>query len=644
MNFLLSLTPIIVVVSFFCFIWNNKKEDSKTRTSIAIFCALIGLNYIVWRFTSTVWSEQQYSLAENVWTYLVWFIELLGFVEILVFLLIMSRYKKRSEDADKFDYTNWNPSVDIFIPTFNEPIDVLEKTIIGAKNVDWDNKKVYVLDDGKRDWLKEFCEKHNVVYLTRADNKHAKAGNINNGIKNSHGDFVCIFDADFVPFQNFIKRTVGFFQDEKIGIVQTPQHFYNKDPVQMNLYIANQFPDEQRLFFDEMAPSRDAWNAAFCCGSCSIMRREAVNKIGGIPTDSITEDLLTTLDMLQQGYQTIYLNEKLSVGLAAESIKGYFVQRERWGRGAIQTLYLKNGPLNENLSFIQKVLFFPTSWILQYPTRLLMLFIPIMYLWFGFLPLHFNSIEELLFYQVPVLIAYFLAMRWLVRGKYLPLVSISIGVFTSFRMLPAILGSIIKPFGVPFKVTPKGSSSIEGRGTDTFTFGSILLFTLLTLGGIFVNSVPEYSNIRYDNFFPVAVFWALLNIVILLIAGLMCFEMPRKRMEERYQVDQETVITVGNDKFTAIISDFSVSGCKIKVTEHIDIGVPISVNLKALGDLRLKPISYRNGFLMASFLYDTEEQRNAMIAHIFSGQYDNAVHEATDLKTIIKNLLHRALN
>src|ERR1700726_620719 len=141
---------------------------------------------------------------------------------------------------------------------------------------------------------------------------HAKAGNMNHGLKVSGGEFIAIFDADFVPYRQFLRRTVPFFQNSTIGIVQTPQHFFNNEPVQSNLGIERVWPDEQRLFFDEMAASRDAGAVRFCCGSCSIARRRALEAIGGIPTESITEDLLTTLAMLNKGYKTRYLNERLS--------------------------------------------------------------------------------------------------------------------------------------------------------------------------------------------------------------------------------------------------------------------------------------------------------------------------------------------
>ena len=170
------------------------------------------------------------------------------------------------------------PSVDVYIPTYNEPLEVLEKTITGALCLDYPNFKVWVLDDGRRPWLKAFCEAKGVGYLTRPDNAHAKAGNINHALTKTNADFVAIFDADFIPQRNFLMRTMGFFADPGIGIVQVPHAFYNYDPTQSSLALQKALPDDQRFFFEAVMPSRDGWDAAFCCGSNSVTRREALAK------------------------------------------------------------------------------------------------------------------------------------------------------------------------------------------------------------------------------------------------------------------------------------------------------------------------------------------------------------------------------
>lgn len=639
----MEYVPGLLVLAFFLWAWDWPRTNNAARACVAVLCVALGANYLVWRITNTVFVPGA-SVLDQAWLLFVWVAEFLVFIEVCIFFLIMSRTSNRSPQADAYEVINdgWSPSVDIFIPTYNEPLDVLEKTIVGAKNVDWPNKNVWVLDDGRRDWLHDYCREHNVGYITRKDNSHAKAGNINNGLAKTSGEFVCVFDADFVPFKNFIRRTVGFFRDPAIGIVQTPQHFYNKDPIQTNLCIPEDVPDEQRLFFDEMANSRDAWDAAFCCGSCSIQRRAALEAVGGVPTESITEDLLSTLVMLRKGYRTIYLNERLSMGLAAESIHGYFTQRERWCRGAIQSLYLKEGPLGPGLTFLQRVLFFPTSWLVQAPTRIMLVFVPIMYLIFGYLPFHFTGIDQLLLYQVPVILAFFFAMRWFVGGKYIPFLNISTSLFTSFRMWPVIVTSLIKPFGVGFRVTPKGSISAAGRVAEKYTFFVILVYIMLTLLGMFINVVPEWGVVKFDQFFPVAVFWCLVNIVIMLITGLICFEGPRYRKEERFTINEPVEISAQGGNYRGMLKDLSVSGCRIE----LDTDVPcrdVRVNIPEVGWVAIELVRSGQGIVSGKLTY-VSGQRDLVIAKLFSGKYSNAISEVRDYIGTAKKILNRALN
>ncbi|UOD50276.1 glycosyltransferase [Orrella daihaiensis] len=643
---LTAYMPLLLVASIYLLFWDATKSSNKNRAFFALVSVLLGVVYLAWRAIATLYLPPELGWANQVWTILLWLVELLTFIEVGTFLLIMSRTNERSAQADALAQLprEPSPSVDILIPTYNEPIDVLEKTIIGACNIDWPNKKVWVLDDGRRDWLRDYCRDREVGYLTREDNAHAKAGNLNHALAKTKGEFICIFDADFVPFPDFVRRTIGFFDDPTVGIVQTPQHFYNKDPIQTNLSISQDYPDEQRLFFDEMAASRDAWDAAFCCGSCSIQRRAALVAVGGVPTESITEDLLSTLVMLRKGYRTLYLNERLSMGLAAESIQGFFVQRERWCRGAIQSLFLPTGPLGAGLTAIQRLLFFPTSWLIQYTVRIMLILIPIVYLLTGMIPFYFTSINDLIFFQVPVFLAFFLNMRWLVGGKYMPLVSVAASVFASFRMFPTVVASLIKPFGTPFKVTPKGSSSVSGRGAELFTFYQILLAIALTVAGLLINVQPEIAVIRFDEFYPIAVFWSAFNLVVLVLAALLCFEGPRFRREERFDVHESVELELDDFKTLGELIDASVDGCKIQLDSNwLSTPLPTSMvaRISGVGAVRLKPIRVNRGAIAAIFEYEAN-QRDLMIAKLFSGRYRNQVDDVSGFGTILARLWRRA--
>ncbi|MDX0696050.1 Curdlan synthase [Sinorhizobium medicae] len=653
---LLALAPTLLVLAFFLlgpFNWSRHKSWARAVT--CVFVAAIALRYLIWRFTETVLPYPNEG-PNFYWVWFVFIVEFLAFSEVVLFLILMSRYVDRSSEADglerKFFARNERelPAVDVFIPTYNEPLDVLERTIVGALALDHprDKLKVYVLDDGRRGWLKTFCEGRGAIHVTRSDNAHAKAGNMNNGLRASSGDFIAVFDADFVPYRSFLRRTLPFFLDETIGIVQTPQHFFNVDPIQSNLGLENLWPDEQRLFFDEIAPSRDGWDVSFCCGSCSIARRKAVDAIGGFPTESITEDLLTTLSMLNRGFKTRYLNERLSMGLAAENLTGYFVQRERWCQGGIQTLYLHNGPLRgPGLSLFQRVMFLPMSWLVQYLVRFIVLLIPIVYLWFGALPLYFTDVADYVSNQVPLLAAYFLLMFWLTPTRYLPLVSTAVGTFSTFRMLPTVLSSLVRPFGKPFKVTPKGSSN-EENSFDAYTFTWIAGFIMVTALGLLINIVPETARIE-GSFSAIAALWSGINIVVLIIASLICFEKPRRllqafKLDEAVKVDgvEGRLVSLSLDKAVVAVST-ETRFKSTKVGLNIEGFAPLEADLKQVtqrrGDIT------RTGDKQRYYLhlhYDLRgAERDKMIVKLYTGRYSRDVPDIDKIAVSV-NLLLRA--
>jgi cellulose synthase (UDP-forming) len=217
-------------------------------------------------------------------------------------------------------------------------------------------------------------------------------------------------------------------------------------------------------------------------------------------------------------------NDLLSA-LAAESLKGYFVQRSRWCRGGIQTLFLHNGPIRgPGLTLFQRIMF------VQYEVRLAILLVPAVYFWTGVPPLYFTSTWDIIYYQLPVLLAYFFLMLWLTPSRYLPIVSSAIGVFSIFRLLPTVIATLIKPFGAPFRVTPKGTANERGD-FDAYTFTCIAVLIAFTALGVFINVLPEWATIRHGEFSEVSLYWAGVNILMLLIAALICFEKPRPLLD-----------------------------------------------------------------------------------------------------------------
>ncbi len=277
------------------------------------------------------------------------------------------------------------PLVDVFICTYNEEKAILERTIIGATGLKYGNYRVWVLDDGRRLWLKRLAEELGCHYLIRPDNRHAKAGNINHALRHVAGlhdkpEFVAILDADFVPMPEFLTRTTSLMADKAVGVVQTPQHFINPDPIQSNLAATEVWPDEQRFFFDILMPAKDAWGVAFCCGTSSVIRYSGLMEIGDFRRISVTEDYLVTLRLKERGYLTVYLNERLTLGLAPEGLKEYITQRSRWCLGFMQIVRGRSGPfsLQSNLTLIDRLSLVDAfmSWTASYGMKVLGLVVP----------------------------------------------------------------------------------------------------------------------------------------------------------------------------------------------------------------------------------------------------------------------------
>jgi len=169
--------------------------------------------------------------------------------------------------------------VDVFIPTYNEPVDIVRRTLIGALAIDYPDKRIYVLDDGRRPEIQILTEGLGALYITRPDNRQAKAGNLNHALGLTSGELVAVFDADHVPVRSFLRSTVGFFGDPRVALVQTAQHFFNPDPYERNLKLTGRIPPEQHFFYHVIQCGNDFWNSAFFCGSCAVLRRSALEPV-----------------------------------------------------------------------------------------------------------------------------------------------------------------------------------------------------------------------------------------------------------------------------------------------------------------------------------------------------------------------------
>jgi cellulose synthase (UDP-forming) len=602
----------------------------RSWTRVFVFCAvwLIVGRYQTWRLFVTVLPARG-AWYEVGWVWFVYLVELFATCDAVILYLMFLRSTDRRPEADVHEArlrampASELPSVDIYIPTYNEPMDVLEKTITGALCIDYPNFQVWVLDDGRRPWLKEFCRDKGVGYLTRPNNTHAKAGNINHALTKTNAPYVAIFDADFIPQQNFLMRTMGFFADPKIGIVQTPHAFYNSDPMQTNLALRKTLPDDQRFFFEAIMPSRDGWDAAFCCGSNSVTRREALRTVGdALPTGSITEDMLLTLVLIRKGYVTRYLRERLAFGLAPENIEAFFVQRQRWARGGTQILFLPEGPLGRHLGFMHRLMFLPSHWLSQSCTAALTILTPLVFLWTGLLPLVNVTAASIIDYIVPMILALVGGMRILAPGKYFPLASQVLGTFQGFKILPTVILTLIKPFGHAFKVTPKGRDARRSN-YDRGIFWSAAALIFLTIGGLVVNSIPEIRIIDDALLLPILALWGVINMIVLFLVCMLSLQAPVQRSEERFALDEAIgIFGAGGNVSTGFIRDISLSGVAIAVDADADIVTQVGefarVFIKEVGFVPGRVVRQRDRFVALQFDLPLSVERDLLISKLFT--------------------------
>jgi cellulose synthase (UDP-forming) len=604
-------------------------QDNRARMGVLGICILLTWRYIAWRFTATIPPLAPRLDSLYPWAFAI--VEAAAAIGSTISFATLGRTLDRSREAtSNLPWLNGLPRlprVDVLIATYNEEESILTRTIVGALGIDFPRVRVWVLDDGRRPWLEELCRSKGAGYLTRPDNRHAKAGNINHAldILRSEPDppeFAAIFDADFVPQPDFLWRTMPLFHDETVGLVGTPQHFFNNDPIQSNLLIGHVWPDEQRFFFDHVLPSKDAWGAAFCCGTSSVIRVRALEDIGGFATGSVTEDFLVTLELDRKGWQTIYLNERLSVGLAPEGIREYLTQRGRWCLGLMQIIRSPIGPLSRGhlsrsyrIGLIDAFLY----WAASFPFKLLCLTVPILY-WFLGLNAVSASLEGVVLYFLPYYIAVMAALGWATGGLVRPILTDVTHVLSMFEVLKATLVGLFKPRGHPFKVTPKGGQR-DRLIIGWRMIGRFGLFAGLTLAGMLYGNFVDFapSHTRFDAK-VVNLGWSLYNIVVLLIAMSACIELPRYRREERFATSEIVRISTDDHVLTAPLADISMSGARILAPRPEPLGTVVTLALRQVGDIAARIVDGSDRTFVVEFVA-TDRTRDALIRKLFSGQY-----------------------
>ncbi len=644
----LALALNLVVLGFFLAVMPFlPKERTWARSLVIIVVLGLWIRYMVWRVTAT--APPDLSSGMGLFFLVALFVEVFMFFSLIVFLVTLSRVSNRSHEADRYEkWLRWLPSerlptVDVFLPTYNEGRELVERGIVAAKSLDYPRFRIWVLDDGRRDWLRELCAERDVGYIRRPDNRHAKAGNINHALKLTNGELFVIFDADFTPHRNFLYRTIGFFfADPRVAIVQTPQHFYNPDIFQINLGLSNVMQDNEREWYDETLASRDAWNCAFCCGTSAVFRRDAIEAIGGIATETVTEDIHTSLKLLHKGYVTRYLNERLSMGLAPENAKSLLIQRRRWAMGHIQLLFLMARELASKLTLRQWLFFIPLHYLTDFPCRALLALLPLVYLWTGWSHFYVASTAELFAYLGPVLISTFFVLQWLIPHARVPLLSSATTFYLSARIYPTVLSSLVKPFGTPFKVTPKDRSSLNAGG-DPAAKWELALIIILTVGGIIAgcNAPGQFYS---QTGLLIATCWALCNLVLFGLTLLSVSQRPRLRGEERFPIGRPGSLAVKERTQSCTVVDLSLTGALIGGAANLAVGQPVRISLddlSALSGTVVRKIGDNIGILFTDL---AKAEKDKLIVYLYTSGFYNQVREINPFQVLWRLLTKAFLN
>jgi cellulose synthase (UDP-forming) len=471
-----------------------------------------------------------------------------------------------------------DPTVDVYVCTYDEPDEVVLATLAGCRALRYPHT-TYLLDDGRRERMRELAELTGAVYMTRPDNAHAKAGNINAALPRTHGDLVLMLDADHVPMPDALDALVGYFEDPSVGLVQSPHDFSNQDSVQH--YAVGRH--EQSLFYHVICPGKDRHGAAFWCGSAAVIRREALLGIGGVATETIAEDFHTTIRMQRDGWTSRYHDEVLVQGLAPHDLDGYLLQRDRWSRGNLAVFTLPESPLRaRELKPLQRLSYFASlAAYLAPPMRLLLLLTLALVLWAGWLPMRVD-LEGLLTLWLPALALNLGAGSALARG-YMRIAETTHYELMTMDIYARALRCAIVPAKTAFKVTPKEGIDLGGTQALAKLKIACVLAVVLVAGIVMrildlwgIGPLPDLPPIA-KVIIPLLAFVELRRILrtLVLVSG-----RRQRRLIYRFEGDAPALCMAPGGSIPGRLLDANATGLGLLVTAPIEAGARVPIRLR----------------------------------------------------------------
>jgi cellulose synthase (UDP-forming) len=555
------------------FLLANRFRDRRVTIFLAILSLAMSARYIYWRATETLTFQTTPTLLLG---------SLLVIAELYAVVVLVLGYVQTVWPLDRKpvplppDPADW-PTVDVYIPTYNEALSIVRATVLACRALDYpaDKFRVYILDDGKREAFRRFAAEAGVGYITRPDNKHAKAGNLNHAMSVTRGEFVTIFDCDHIPVRAFLQLTVGWLvRDKGMAMVQTPHHFYSPDPFQRNLAAGSRVPPEGNMFYGLLQDGNDYWDATFFCGSCAVIRRTALDSIGGVATETVTEDAHTMLKLHRRGWTSGYLKLPLAAGLATERLILHIGQRIRWARGMMQIFRLDNPLLGPGLRLGQRLCYLNAM----------------VHFFFG--------IPRVIFLASPL--AYLLLFQNMIAASPLAIAAYALPhIFHSVATASRIQGSwrhsfwseiyetvlalflvrvtivtMVSPRRGKFNVTEKGGTLSRGYFDLRAVYPNMLLTLFVFLGilrGLFSMIFQQTSTLVFQALLLNTI-WATISLLILLAALAVGRERQQLRTRARVRVDLPAIIHLYDGRvLTGRVQNLSQSGARALVSRPEDL-------------------------------------------------------------------------
>ena len=518
--------------------------------------------------------------------------EVYGIIVFLLSIFVGLRPIER-ETAPPLNSFSELPTVDVFVPSYDEDEELLKVTLMAATAMRYPGGRftVYLLDDGgthgKRNqadpakaraaWLryrrlKKLCKLLGVHYMTRRKNEHAKAGNMNAALPHTNGDLVLILDADHVPTVDFLEKTVGFFiEDEELFLVQTPHFFINPDPVEKNLDLFKKMPSENYMFYGAIQPGLDYWGGSFFCGSAAILRRKALEESNGFSGQSITEDAETALLLHSRGWNSRYLKYPLISGLQPETFSSFMIQRMRWAQGMVQIFLLKNPLLLKGLTWRQRLCYLSniSYWFFPF-ARIVFAFAPAAYLVFG-LHIYDATLRELLIYTLPYLIALLMASGYMYRKVRWNFISNVYETMQSMYSFGAVMAVLKNPHSPSFGVTPK-SEKLEEDFISPLVKSFYWMVAITTV--IFFIGLGRFYAVPEERaLIAVTLFWTGYNFMLYSASLGALMERRQRRLNPRMPAGFDAMLKIESDgremEIMVRVDDISIGGASLLLTPEL---------------------------------------------------------------------------